>query len=384
MVAILKSRGFSVKLFTLPREVRQFKKKMIQNAGLEAVFYPGDPKRNKSIRIEGFQVTDDPKIAADAEFIVLAVPAFAHGQILENLAAYLSDDVTVGAIPSRSGFELQAHYILRNAGLKRYSIFAAHTLPWACRIVSYGSLVHVLGTKSFIGVAVHPSSRSCEIAAILRDMFQIPFNNVKNILSVSLGNIGQVLHPGIMFGLLRGYEGEVWSEKDIPLFYHGVDADTAEILENLSSEIITLARFLEKKHPRLDLGDVQGVGQWLLTSYPDSISDKSNLQKALSTNSSYRDLRMPVRKTGDVFVPDFKCRYLAEDVPYGLVFSRAVAAMAGVKTPVIDEVISWSSRVLEMEFLIEGELRGKDITSTRIPAWYGIQTVEELVVEYLK
>ena len=40
------------------------------------------------------------------------------------------------------------------------------------------------------------------------------------------------------------------------------------------------------------------------------------------------------------FVPNFGYRYLSEDVPFGLVTTRALAEIVDVETPAIEEVIT--------------------------------------------
>ena len=55
----------------------------------------------------------------------------------------------------------------------------------------------------------------------------------------------------------------------------------------------------------------------------------------------------PCTTTADgQYLPDFQHRYLREDVPYGLVVVRGVAEIAGVSTPVIDDVLMWAQHKL--------------------------------------
>jgi hypothetical protein len=79
------------------------------------------------------------------------------------------------------------------------------------------------------------------------------------------------------------------------------------------------------------------------------------------------------------FLPDFQSRYLTEDVPYGLVVTRAIAQLAEVKMPIIDEVILTASKWMDKEYVVNGYLNGKDIKETRIPQNYGIHSLEELI-----
>ena len=68
-----------------------------------------------------------------------------------------------------------------------------------------------------------------------------------------------------------------------------------------------------------------------------------------------------IEVTPGQFIPNFQYRYLTEDVPYGLVVTRALGELINVKTPTIDEVISWAQHVMDKVYLIDGRLCGTDI-----------------------
>ena len=58
------------------------------------------------------------------------------------------------------------------------------------------------------------------------------------------------------------------------------------------------------------------------------------------------------------FVPNFGYRYLSEDVPYGLVITRALADIVNVRTPTIDEVVGWAQSAMQKIYLVGEELEG--------------------------
>jgi hypothetical protein len=70
-------------------------------------------------------------------------------------------------------------------------------------------------------------------------------------------------------------------------------------------------------------------------------------------------------------MPQLDHRYLNEDLPCGLLVQKGVALLAGVPTPVMDKVIEWCQDKMQKEFLIHGELVGKDVAMTRTPQRYG-------------
>jgi hypothetical protein len=73
------------------------------------------------------------------------------------------------------------------------------------------------------------------------------------------------------------------------------------------------------------------------------------------------------------FVPDLRARYLAEDVPFGLAVSRAIAQMADVRTPTMDRVIAWAGARLSKDYL------GRDASQARIPQAYGLDSLDQLL-----
>jgi len=372
-IPLLKNNGIAVKLYTpFSGEAKAFKKGA--SAGGITLVSDGSPP----ITGAPDTVTTDPQEAANADLILLLLPAFAHGSTLESLAPYLDKEVTIGAIPTRSGFELQAarHLDIHAGG---QTIFCGQTLPWACRIIEQGRQVKVLGIKARVGMAAVPAAAAAELCSLLSRALNVNFVPMAGSLAASLGNVGQVIHPGIMFGLLKNYDGEVWSETEIPLFYQGVTEEIATLLENLSAEILQAAAMLTKRF-NLDLSEVISIKQWLFDSYSASIEDKSSLARAFCTNHSYRGLKIPVVAVDKGFVPDFNSRYLTEDIPYGLLYSRAVAGLVGSPTPQMNKVIKAASSWIGKSYLgQDGSLTGPDIKEARIPQNYGINDPDRLV-----
>jgi hypothetical protein len=89
-----------------------------------------------------------------------------------------------------------------------------------------------------------------------------------------------------------------------------------------------------------------------------------------------------VEVTPGRFIPNFQYRYLTEDVPYGLVITRALADIAGVETPMIDEVISWAQRVTDKVYLVGGRLEGPDMADLPTPQNHGIFSLDDLTSWY--
>jgi hypothetical protein len=68
-------------------------------------------------------------------------------------------------------------------------------------------------------------------------------------------------------------------------------------------------------------------------------------------------------------------------VPYNLLVTRGIAELAGVPTPVIDKVLSWSQKRLEKEYLTSRKMQGADLRNTRSPQRYGFTDLNQFIQE---
>ena len=314
---------------------------------------------------------DAAQVIPGSDVVVLVLPAFAHESTLREIAPFLDEGAWVGAMPARGGFDYCAAQVLAEQGRDDVGLFGLQTLPWACRIREYGQVVYVLGVKKTVDVAARPAIQVERVAPLLERMLGLPTGAASNLLALTLANTGQLIHPGIMYGLFARWDGTPFTTGDIPLFYQGLDEQGAQTLSGLSDDVQAIRARLE---PALDLSAVRPLKTWLLRSYGDAIADPSTLRSAFVTNRAYAGLKAPVCEAAlGQFVPNFSARYLAEDVPFGLVVSRAIAGLAGVETPMIDEVIAWAGARLGKDYL------GRDGGEARIPQKYGLGNLEALI-----
>jgi hypothetical protein len=320
--------------------------------------------------------TDAAEVIPGSELVLLALPAFAHESILKQIKPYIDDGTLVGALAARGCFDLCVMDVLGSKADK-ITQFGLQTLPWACRIKDYGREVNILGTKAKVAFATCPPHQAVELASFLSSQLDINLEPMESFLSLTLAGTGQIIHPGVMYGLFQEWDGQVFAEA--PLFYQGIDAYTADILQRLSDEIQALRFSLTQRYPSIDFQAVRPLDEWLCLSYADEIEDTTSLQTYFVTNRSYAGLKVPVVPADGGLVPDFQARYLSEDVPYALLATRGIAELAGVPTPTIDQVLFWSQEHLGKEYLVDGKLVGADIISSRSPQRYGYQDLDSMI-----
>ena len=167
----------------------------------------------------------------------------------------------------------------------------------------------------------------------------------------------------------------------------GVTEESAKVLSTLSDECVAIGEAVNKQVSaevrQKDLKVVH-VKQWYLNLYSNQLPKKDTLHNILKYNPAYNGLTHPMKEVkneaGKVqYVPLFDYRYLSEDIPFGLIPSKGVAVLAGVKTPQMDEIILWAQKKLGKEYIDnDGNLTGKDVKNSRAPQAYGFDTLEKL------
>lgn len=320
-------------------------------------------------------ITNDPAEAmkeVDAVFFV--VPAFAHQQYFDAISKYMNPNTIIVGMPGQAGFEFQALKCLSNC-----AIISMESLPWACRTLEFGRKVQILGYKDVLGVSLITGKGAYSLPPLeFAQKILGPKPVLKptdNYLAVNL-MAKSIVHPPVMYGKWRKWDGKLLDKP--PLFYQGVDDDQEHYLIKVSDEVLATAAAISKQKKDLDMSEVIHIYDWYKLYYKDQITDNSSLKQCMRSNTAYDGLVHPMKKVDGGLVPNFKYRYIAEDIPFGLVVIKGIAECVGVKTPVMDEVIAWGQEKLGKEYIVGSELIGKDMPDTRAPQVYGFKTLEDL------
>ena len=386
--ALMREQGHIVNIYSpLTREIEQFRANYEKNDGLTMRFGPGllsatgddnavygdDVKTVEHIEFN--RITDKAEeVIPGSSLIFVVVPSFAHKNMLRHIGPYLDKNSVMVFLPSRGGLEFDVEAITPGA-----KVMAFQTLPWACRIKKFGSEILISGRKESIMAASMPGDLSEVFFSQLESILEMRIERIKDILTMTVANMGQVIHPGIMYCINRKDPFKVYTEDNLPLFYQGVDAEGADVLMRMSEEVIEVTKALQAVRPTVEADKVKRIDEWLLASYSEQIADKSALWRMLCTNKAYDGLKAPVKKTEDgKFVVDYSYRYIVEDVPYSLLPTKSIAMMLGVETPTIDMVLEAIDEWTGSNYL--GRLKDLKTFSNhaRVPELYGITAANEL------
>jgi len=374
--ALLSKKGHAVNIYSpLSREIELFKTNYETCNGLTLTM-------QSDARIEMFKnlklnkITDKPEeVIRDSSIIIIIVPAFAHGNIFTCIKKYVSKNNLIVILPSRGGIEFEVNSIMPDA-----NVVAFQTLPWACRLKKFGGEINISGVKNKIQAAAMPTDMPSAFFNDLEELLDLKIERLKSTLTLTLANIGQIFHPGIMYGLFKNNPDITFTEKDIPLFYENVDEGIAAILSSMSDEIREVARALNKVNEKVESDKVLHAKDWMIGAYDGLIEDTSSLHSMFHTNGAYKGIKAPTKKMNNgMHAPDFGARYIVEDIPYGLLVTRSIAEMVNVETPVIDEVLSNIGKWVHYDYL--GKLKEvKNLAKkSRLPEFYCINSIEKLM-----
>ncbi len=329
-----------------------------------------------------FRVTHDPTVAArGCDLIIFAVPTFSHERYLELLRPEIKDGCVIVGLPGQNGFEFEVRHTL-GPKLRNCAVINFESLPWSCRVVEFGATVRVNGTKKTLVGATQGELPKLRVNRVLQTLQSVLGEFPQLILSghllgINLMSLNAYSHPPIMYGRWKDWDGKPLDHE--PLFFQGVDENTAALLEKISDEVVAISRRIMAEYSDIDLSQVIPMYKWDLAHYGDQIADKTNLMTALRTNALYQGRTHPMVQTGNgQYIPDFNHRFLLEDIPC-LAVIRGIAEIAGVETLNLDTVLLWGQEKLNKEYLVGSRLIGKDLATTRCPQRYGITSMEELL-----
>jgi hypothetical protein len=304
---------------------------------------------------------------------------------LQGMLPYIQEGTMICSLPGEGGFDLCVRNILGPELTEKCTLFSLETLPWACRIKTFGQVVEVLGTKKDIHLCVYPGVQLLQVQELLQAMIGllpvVKGNPTSNFLGVSLMNPNASAHPSIEYGLLRNWDGVTPFEKP-PLFYQAMEDYTADTIAAVSNEILQVKSKIQKLYPGMDLALVRTI-QYFEEAYAEDIVDHSSLRTMFVSNQGYDGLTMPTKETevtySEGYLPLFQHRYFTEDLPCGILVQKGIAELTGVPTPVMDRVILWCQDRINKEYLVNRKLQGKDVATTKTPQGYGFKDLKTFV-----
>jgi hypothetical protein len=261
-------------------------------------------------------------------------------------------------------------------------------MPLNCRITDWGKRVELAALKQSYDLATVPASNAEAAAAGLRSLLPgKTVNVIGNYVGIALHASNPNLHPGRLYGLWGPdsqcglyAEGKVYKEN--PLFYETWTDRSSEWCQKISDERRKVwATICEKKPGTGSPDQVPDLRAYLAAIYKGQIVDDSSITGCTSTNDGFKGFKCPMKEVEGGFIPAFDNRYFTEDFPEGFAMYKGIADLAGVETPVIDEIFYFFQKFMGKEYIKDGKLVGADVAKTKSPQAFGIKTLEELLAD---
>jgi opine dehydrogenase len=328
--ADLTLKGFEVSLFSRWSEDL---KPLRGQGGIRLV----DPTGERFVSIH--QVCDTMEEAlGEAEIILVVVPAMAHDDYAHACASHLRKDQILVLNPGSTGGALAFRKILKEKGMKDIPVCETNTLTYICRLT--GPAEVKVSSRSKVQFASLPGKKTKECFEAFNHLYPESKERT-NVLETSLTNINAILHPP---GMILNAGWIEFTKGNFSYYCEGTTPAVAKLMEAVDQERMALCRRLNYPSERfLDFFYQAG-------STSEGAYRSGSLYRALQESEPNRFIRAP---------ENLSYRFLAEDIPYGLVPMADLGTMLGVTTPVINALIDLASLINETDYRRTGRTLGK-------------------------
>jgi len=275
-------------------------------------------------------IVASPEEFAGFDTVLIALPGNAYPVVLPRLFPYLDARQTVIVSGALS---LSPLWIRERAGRPgdRPRVASWGTTLGTARRTA-GTDVEINTLRARFDVAAIPAAAGEDVLATCRAFFGDRFEPAESILATALVNVNPIAHAAeVLANLSRIDRAEDW-----PLFACLTPA-AGRIAEALDAERLAIARAFGLT--------VRSYARHTHLSYHVPEASVAEMMAAVHA----RDGSPPGPRS-------FEHRYLVEDVPYGLAFYEAMAAIAGVSVPHLTAVVTLLSTACHRDFRAENAL----------------------------
>ena len=268
-------------------------------------------------------VLSAPSSLADADVVVIALPAPAYADVFPRVAPHLRSSQTVFVSGALSLAPLWLAELTAKHG-QHPVVAASGTTVATARSRAGGVSINTVRTR--LAVAALPASAIGEVLATLQAVFGDRFDAAPNVLAVTLTNINPVAHAALaLTNLTRIEHAEAWPQ------YHYLTPAVARMIEAMDAE-------------RRAIAAAFGISVTTIEEHFQRSFDVPQTKLADIAAELHR------RRGGPPGPTTLDTRFVLEDVPYGLVFNAALARVAGVDAPVTDAAITLHSTAYAQDF----------------------------------
>lgn len=291
----------------------------------------------KGVSLTGFaefnKITDSVADAIEGcSLIMVVTPAFAHKELAEKCAPYLTSGQHIILNPGRTAGAIEFYKTVKNVNPEADFIVAeAQTLIYACRR-SGPAEVTIFKVKKDVTLAALPATKTEEILADINEFYP-EFTKAENVLETSLLNIGSIFHPApAILNIAR-----IEAKEDFEYYMDGISPCVSNVLEQIDSERVEIAKALGVR--------TMSVKEWLEDAYEVKFQESDSIYDAIQKQKGYRGISAP---------KDPRARYITEDVPMSLVPLAEIGHLLGIVTLGMDTVIDLANILHQTDYREKG------------------------------
>jgi len=320
-----------------------------QQHGALTVRMPEGPALTASLDAFG---ADPAPILADADIVIITVPAHVRPALLASITPHLPADkpVYVGAIPGFCGFDWLAEHAL--AARPDVVIWGMKDVAHTAFELEPGVSVRMGGTKSALYVATHARESDAARTALLMHLQRLYTSSVElldDYLEITLTPGNPIMHSSVVYGLIGPYAQ--WHDKAFAqrlCWWTDCPELGAYFLERSDEENQRLCKAIEQRLG-VSLSSVKPLKQEIIEAYADQIADHGTMLSVLRTNRAYDAIEAPLVPAADQsgYVIDKTHRAFHEDVAYGLSLLVEMGRRLAVPLPHIEEIFHWNVSYME-------------------------------------
>ncbi len=276
-------------------------------------------------------VTTDPAQALGAADVIAVCTGGTYQEgVARSLAPLLRDGQIILLIQGNTGGALTFRRALGQAGCSAaVDIAEMDNYPYSCWRVSPTHIKPIV-SKKFLQIAAFPGNRIDAVFARLGPLFPHAVA-APTIASTGFMNANAMLHVANCVA----NAGKIDRGEGYKFYAEGVTPSVARLYRAINAERVAVAAALGAEVPTLE--------DWFERTYGVRGATLSETCQLLTTNADG-----PYQATGTPKAWDHK--YIAEDVPVGLIPMSALGAAAGIATPAIAAVIKLAQTLAGTDF----------------------------------
>jgi opine dehydrogenase len=265
-----------------------------------------------------------------AEIIVIVTGGNAQETVASSLAPLLRDGQIVLLIQGNTGGALVVRRALDRAGCRaRIDVAEMDNYPYSCWRRG-PTRIEPIVRKHWLQIAAFPGNRIGAVFPRLSPLFPHAVAAATAVFT-AFTNANAMLHVANCVA----NAGKIDRGEAYKFYAEGVTPSVARLYQAINAERVAIAAAYGASVPTLE--------DWFERVYGVRGADLSETCRLLTTNSDG-----PYQATG---TPNsWTHKYIAEDVPVGLMPMRALGQTAGVPTPAIDAVIRLATILAGSDF----------------------------------